>query len=251
MTTPPAGAEAWYVNAQSLVVGADRFGFTLDPVELSVLRQAYGVRSRLFPLRLANTTVGPVRLAALATAVDDALGQRGLSEEGQHIPPVQTAFELLAEHRLAVSVTGAPGDLTVLAVSDGVRAMVITQRSEEELTFTLFPAAELVGAVVGALPQAKAAAGGPVWVGALGEPTGAQRLSAQLAGPKVGGGLLVASGRGRHGMWTDILGWVDTTSGRHVVSAASDRSGNFSARYAPAGPAELSAAVAELLETER
>lgn len=218
------------MNAQALLVGTDRFGFTLDPVELSVLRQAYGVRSRLFPLRLANTTVDPVRLAALTTAVDEALDKRGLSEEGQHITPVRTAFELLADHRLAVSVTGAPGDLTVLAVSDGEQAVAITQRDEEALRFRMFPAAELVSAIVEELPPARAAS--------------------DVSAPRVGGGLLVASGRGRHGMWADTLGWVDTSAGRQLVTTASDRSGDFSATYTPAGPAELTAAVAELLAAE-
>lgn len=204
-------------------------GFTLDPVELSVLRQTFGVRSRLFPLRLGNTAHDPVRFAALATAVDDALAGRGLVADGH---PVCTAFELLAEHRVAVSITGAgdkPGeDLTVLAVSDGVRALSITQLSEHELRFTLFPDEELVDAIVAVLPPARAAT--------------------ELAGPRVGGGLLVASGRGRQGRWADTLGWVDTAGGRHLVRTAADQSGNFSAEYRPAGPAELTAAVAELLE---
>jgi hypothetical protein len=240
------------VNSQSLLVGADRFGFTLDPVELSVLRQAHGVRSRLFPLRLGNTTVDPVRLATLAKAVDQALNRKGLSEDGRLIPPVRTAFELLAEHRVAVSVTGAPGDLAALAVSDGVQALAVTQVTEDELRFALFPSDELIGAVVTVLPQAGAAAGTPVVVGnAFEDRTHTERLTAQLAGPRMGGGLLVASGRGRQGRWTDMLGWVDTSAGRHLVSTANDRSGAFSARYTPAGPAELTAAVTALLETDR
>lgn len=206
-------------------------GFTLDPVELSVLRQTFGVRSRLFPLRLGNTVIDPVRFAALAAAVDGELTGRGLAAD-EH--PLRTALELLAEHRVAVSITGAanrPGeDLTVLAVSDGVRALTITQPADhDELRFTLFPDEELVEAVVAVLPPA--------------------RVAAELAGPRVGGGLLVASGRGRQGLWADTLGWVDTDSGRHLVRTVADHSGSSSAEYRPAGPAELMAAVAELLET--
>jgi hypothetical protein len=232
------------VNAQSLLVG-----FTLDPVELVVLRQAFGVRSRLFPLRLGNTTVDPVRFAALAEVVDEALDRRGLTTDRRPHSRVRTAFELLAEHRVAVSITGAPGDLTALAVSDGNQAMTIAQPTDDELRFDLFPAAELVSQVVGLLPPAQAAAGVPVVVGP--DAYGADRLTAQLAGPRIGGGLLAASGRGRRGLWADMLGWVDTAAGRHLVRTSSDRSGNFSAEYSPAGPRELRAAVIELVEGDR
>lgn len=250
------------MNAQSLLVGADRFGFTLEPLELSVLRQAHGVRSRLFPLRLGTTTGDPVRLAALMDAVDEALDRRGLAERHQPAPGRQTSdvrllpsvvrvFELLAEHRVAVSITGAPDDLTALAVSDGEWAVTITQAIDDELTFALFPAEELVPTVVSLLPAARAASGGPVVVGRDFVGAGADRLAAELSGRRVGGGLLVASGRGRHGMWSDMLGWVDTPRGRHLVRTATDRSGNFAARYQPAGPAELAAAITELLESDR
>lgn len=239
------------MNAQSLVVGAGRFGFTLEPLELSVLRQAHGVRSRLFPLRLGTTTGDPVRLAALMDAVDEALDRRGLSERGRLHPPVLTAIDLLAEHRVAVSVTGAPGDLTALAVSDGERAVSITQPTDDELNVALFPARELVPTVVSLLPAAEAATGGPVFVGRDLAGAGGDRLAAELADQRVGGGLLVASGRGRHEMWSDMLGWVDTPRGRHLVRTASDRSGNVAAEYRPAGRAELTAAVTELLELDR
>jgi hypothetical protein len=239
------------VNAQSLLVGADRFGFTLEPLELSVLRLAHGVRSRLFPLRLGTTTVDPIRLAALADAVEEALDRRGLSERGQLHPPVLTAFDLLAEHKVAVSITGAPDDLTALAVSDGERAISITQPTDDELRFSLFPAEELVATVVSLLPAARPASGTPVVVGRDFVGVGADRLAAELSGRRVGGGLLVASGRGRHGMWSDMLGWVDTPRGRHLVRTAADRSGNFAAQYGPAGRSELTAAVTELLETNR
>lgn len=239
------------MNAQSLVVGAGRFGFTLEPLELSVLRQAHGVRSRLFPLRLGTTTGDPVRLAALMDAVDEALDRRGLSERGRLHPPVLTAFDLLAEHRVAVSVTGAPGDLTALAVSDGERAVSITQPTDDELNVALFPARELVPTVVSLLPVAKAATGGPVLVGRDLAGAGEYRLAAALADRRVGGGLLVASGRGRHEMWSDMLGWVGTPRGRHLVRTAADRSGDVAAEYRPAGPAELTAAVTELLESDR
>jgi hypothetical protein len=232
------------VNAQSLVVGADRFGFTLDPVELSVLRQRFGVRSRLFPLRLGSTTVDPVRFATLTSAVDEALERRGLSEDGWPNPAVAAAFELLAEHRVAVSITGAPGDLTVLAVADDVRAMTITQPGDGELRCAVFPAAELVATVVAALPPARPAA----------PATGADRFAAKPAeaeAPRLGGGLVVASGRGRHGRWSDMLGWVDTARGRHLVRTTTDRSGTSAARYTPAGHTELTAAVTTLLADDR
>ncbi|MFL6126813.1 ESX secretion-associated protein EspG [Actinophytocola sp.] len=232
------------MNAQSLLVGAVRFGFTLAPVDVSVLRQTFGVRSRLFPLRLGSTAVDPVRFAALAKAVDEALERRGLSADGWLNPSVSAGFELLAEHRVAVSITGAPGDLTVLAVSDDERAMTITQQSDEELRCELFPAAELVATVVAALPPAPAAE----------PPAGPDRIAAEPAEqsePRLGGGLMVASGRGRHGRWSDMLGWVDTARGRRLVRTTSDRSGNFAARYTPAGRAELIAAVTTLLTADR
>jgi EspG family len=240
------------VNAQSLLVGADRFGFTVNPVELSVLGRAFGVRSRLFPLRLGETTVDPARYALVARVVDDMLERRGLSESGRLHPPVRTAFELLADHRVTVSISG-PDELTGLAVSDGVQAMTITQGTDGVLSFALFPADELVGAVVGVLPRVRAAAGTPVMVGAHGasDPAGTRRLAEELAGPRVGDGLLIAEGRGQRGRWTNTLGWVDTESGRYLVHTVIDRLGVFSARYQPAGPAELAAAVTELLAVAR
>jgi EspG family len=248
MTTPLGATKLCLV--QSLLV----FGFTLDPIELSVLRQAHGVRSRLFPLRLGNTIADPVKLAALSEAVDDALDRRDLAEDGVLTEPVNTALELLAEHRVAVSITGAgalPGqELTVLAVSDGTQALTVTQRSDDGLLFALFPDGELVTTVASVLPPAEAATGEPVVVGRESF-LGADRLARELAGPRLGGGLLVASGRGKRGMWADMLGWVDTAAGRHLVRTAGDRSGNFAARYDPAGPAELKAAIEELLGPSR
>ncbi|HYQ69958.1 ESX secretion-associated protein EspG [Actinophytocola sp.] len=226
------------MNAQSLLVG-----FTLDPVELAVLRQAFGVRSRLFPLRLGDLSVDPL----MAEAVRDALDSRGLTT-GPH-SPARTAFELLAEHRVAVSVTGSPGELTALAVAGGDQALTIVQPADDELRLTLLPAEELVGQVVGLLPPAQAAAGVPVVVGP--DACGADRLAAQLAGPRTGGGLLAASGRGRRGLWADMIGWVDTAAGRHLVRTSPGRARGFSAEYSPAGPRELRAAVLGLLEGDR
>jgi hypothetical protein len=206
--------------------------FTMKPVEVSVLRQTFGVRSRMFPLRLDRLTADPVRRAVLTAAVDDALEKRGLAAAGEVVPGVRSAFELLAEHRVAVSITGSGVDLTMLAVSDDVRAVLVTQRPDDELRFSLFPAGELVSEVVAVVPPAQAASDGPF-------------------GPQLGGGLLAASGRGRRGLWVDMLGWVDTANGRHVVRTAADRSGNLAARYEPAGRAELSAAITELLGNGR
>jgi hypothetical protein len=248
------------VNVQSLSVG-----FTLDPVELSVLRQAFGVRAGLFPLRLGATTVAPVRLVALARTVGEELDRRGLSVAGRLNPEVLAAFELLAEHRVAVSISGSRADgadITVLALADGARAVTVTQLVGDDLRFVLSPAGELTGALVAALPPVPAAAGGPVVVGgrSADEPRtdafgniipGGGTHPDLLAGPRLGGGVVLASWRGRRGASSESFGWVDTARGRYLVRSATDRSGTVTARYQPAGPRELAQAMTGLLGESR
>lgn len=143
---------------------AERFEFVLEVVEALVVGPAAGGDIRQYPLRIGALPSDPVRFVKLAKQVYTDLEQRRLSVAGELHPGVRTAFELLAEHRVAVSVTGIDGlgaDVAVLAVTDGAQALGITQAPEtDQLLFSLFADEELVDVVTGVLPPAPAATTG-------------------------------------------------------------------------------------------
>ena len=143
---------------------AERFEFVLGVVEALVVGPAAGGDIRQYPLRVGTLPADPVRFVKLAKQVFTDLEQRRLSVGGELHPGVRTAFELLAEHRVAVAVTGIDGlgaDVAVLAVTDGAQALGITQAPDsDELLFSLFADEELVDVVTGVLPPAPAATTG-------------------------------------------------------------------------------------------
>lgn len=145
-----------------------RFDFTLGSVEAVVVGRAVGVDIRVFPLRISNTTVDPVRFARLARQVYFDLEERRLSVRGELIRTVRLAFELLGEHRVAVTASGTDvefGDLALFAATDGAQALLIGQPAgEDTLHFSLLPDEELVRTIAQALPGTEAAPGGPLTV---------------------------------------------------------------------------------------
>lgn len=142
---------------------AERFDFTLDPVEVDVLGQALGVRTRIFPLRFRNTTIDPVRLAALAGKVEAGLAGRRLCVRGQLHSSVQTALGLFGGYRVAVAITGTDGlgrNITVAGMTDGAQALGVTQFDDREnLEFSLFSDDEFVDVLAGVLPPCGSAGG--------------------------------------------------------------------------------------------
>ncbi|QFU91647.1 ESX secretion-associated protein EspG [Amycolatopsis sp. YIM 10] len=144
---------------------AERFDFTLDPVEVDVLGQALGVPARVFPLRFPLTTGDPARLTALADEVEAGLAGRRLSVRGRLNSWVRRAFELFAGHRALVSITGIDGlgaTIAVAGLTDGDQALGITQLPDgDQLVFSLFSDEEFVEVLAGVLPVF-AGAPGPV-----------------------------------------------------------------------------------------
>jgi len=283
-------AEGW------LTVMAERFQFTLESVEASIVGQALDVDVRRFPLRIRNTTLDPVRFAKVATEVYRRLEQARLSVAGQLHPLVRKAFELLAEHRVSVSVTGIDGlgdDITVLAVTDGAQALEIGQAPEEDrLQFALFADEDLVDVLAGVLPSARAATTGEHVVEQRVQPrvsamtarrhaearadeeetdafgnielAGVVRARAAaegrenhasgvleqvLSGPRLGGGHILASGRGRRGehLTAPPLSWLDTEDGRYLVWTEASKGDVLSARYSPAGPVDVAKGIRQVI----
>ncbi|SFJ82517.1 EspG family protein [Amycolatopsis sacchari] len=145
-----------------------RFDFTLGSVEAVVVGRAVGADVRVFPLRISNTTVDPVRFAKLARQVYFDLEDRRLSVRGELNRQVRLAFELLRDHRVVVTASGSDvryGQLAVFAVTDGAQALTIGQDDgDDRLWFSLLPDEELVPAIAGALPEAGPAPTGPLSV---------------------------------------------------------------------------------------
>lgn len=71
-----------------------------------------------------------------------------------------------------------------------------------------------------------------------------------LAGERSGGGFMAATGRGRHGELRSAspVGWVDTSQGRYLVETT-QAEGVTTARYVPAGHAEVAKAVQHLISS--
>ncbi|MEU4247106.1 ESX secretion-associated protein EspG [Amycolatopsis sp. NPDC026612] len=147
---------------------AERFDFTLDPVEADVLGQALGVPARLFPLRFGATPGDRERLAALADDVEAALAGRRLSVRGRLNSRLRTAFSLFAGHRVLVAIAGIDGlgaTIAVVALTDGAQALGITQlAADDRLEFSLFSDEEFVDVLAGVLPSVDGACGPDVSV---------------------------------------------------------------------------------------
>lgn len=269
-----------------------RFDFMLGSVEAVVVGRAVGVDVRVFPLRISNTTVDPVRFARLARQVYFDLEDRRLSVRGELSRQVRLAFELLGEHRVAVTASGTDvqfGDLAVFAATDGAQALTIGQADgEDRLWFSLFPDEELVRTLAEAPPAMDPAPTGPLSLqhredrprsamaarrqaeeefddeeteafGSLQvrrvvrsrgsalahDETDDERLEEIFAEPRLGGGYFTATGRGRHGERRSAppLTWLDTEAGRYLVQTMTDGSGTLTARYVPAGFADVAEAV--------
>ncbi|WP_410658468.1 ESX secretion-associated protein EspG [Amycolatopsis sp. lyj-112] len=143
---------------------AERADFALGTVEASVVGQALGVDVRLFPLRVRNTSIDPERFTAIIRRVYTDLEKRRLSIEGELNPAIRTAFALLANHRITVSVNGVDGlgeDIAVLTVTDGAQALGITQAPGDDLLqFALFADEDLVQVIAGVLPRMRPASTG-------------------------------------------------------------------------------------------
>ncbi|MDT8913349.1 ESX secretion-associated protein EspG [Amycolatopsis sp. PS_44_ISF1] len=70
-------------------------------------------------------------------------------------------------------------------------------------------------------------------------------LQRVLAAPRLGGGHIHTTGRGRLGELrsADPMSWLDTEDGRYLVHTSMGPAGELSARYVPAGRAEVARAV--------
>lgn len=79
--------------------------------------------------------------------------------------------------------------------------------------------------------------------------TDQERLEDILAGPRLGGGYFVATGRTRHNEQrrTSPLTWLDTEQGRYLVEASTDQAGTTTAQYSPAGNDEVADGIAQLV----
>jgi hypothetical protein len=275
---------------------AERFEFSLGSIEASIVGQALDVDVRRFPLRIRNSTVDPVRFAKVATRVYQRLERDRLSIAGELHPLVRTAFALLGEHRVSVTVNGIDGlgdDITVLAVTDGAQALEIGQAPEEDLLqFALFPDEELVEVLTGVLPAVSAATTGehlveqyvqrPVSamtarrraeVEADEEETDAfgnlqlmgvvrarpavagrenpavDAMERVMSGTRLGGGHIFATGWGRRGehLTAPPLSWLDTEDGRYLVWTKTSDAGALTARYTPAGPADVAKSIRQVI----
>jgi hypothetical protein len=147
---------------------AERFDFTLDPVEADVLGQALGVPARIFPFRFRPVPGDPRRLAALADDVEAGLAGRRLSVRGRLNRGLRTAFALFGAHRALVAITGVDGlgeTIAVAGLTDGAQALGITQLAvDDRLEFSLFADEEFVDVLTGVLPPVDGAGGRPVSV---------------------------------------------------------------------------------------
>jgi ribosomal protein L12E/L44/L45/RPP1/RPP2 len=74
---------------------------------------------------------------------------------------------------------------------------------------------------------------------------GVEVLERVLAAPRLGGGHLAVTAWSRHGerLAGDPISWLDTEDGRYLVHTATGDSGDLSAKYVPAGRAEVARAV--------
>ena len=82
-----------------------------------------------------------------------------------------------------------------------------------------------------------------------GEQPGGDVLRQVLAAPRLGGGHILTTGRGRFGelRTADPMSWLDTEDGRYLVHTTTGHSGELSANYVPAGRAGVARAVQQAI----
>ncbi|SEP06035.1 ESX secretion-associated protein EspG [Amycolatopsis saalfeldensis] len=82
-----------------------------------------------------------------------------------------------------------------------------------------------------------------------GEQSGGDVLQQVLAAPRLGGGHILTTGRGRFGELRsgDPMSWLDTEDGRYLVHTTTGQSGELSANYVPAGRAGVARAVRQAI----
>jgi hypothetical protein len=92
-------------------------------------------------------------------------------------------------------------------------------------------------------------AGRPARAAAVVPEPGSAVLERVLAVPRLGGGHLMVTGRGRQGerVTGNPVSWLDTADGRYLVHTTTGPSGELSADYVPAGRAELARAVRDAI----
>jgi hypothetical protein len=81
------------------------------------------------------------------------------------------------------------------------------------------------------------------------QPGGGDVLQQVLAAPRLGGGHILTTGRGRFGELRsgDPMSWLDTEDGRYLIHTTTSRSGELSANYVPAGRSGVARAVQQAI----
>jgi hypothetical protein len=231
--------------------------FALDAVEAVVVGKALDVRLDSFPLRLQNTSIDPCRFAAVMRFVGAALEGRGLAVEGVLAPCVQDAFEMLARHRLSISISGIDGegdDFAAVVLTDSGRSLEIFQLGPaRQVNFMNFTHQKLREILEWLLPQ-NPPADGPAFtvsgvryrsstavaesfgngVRSVGDRTNGalSGLAAALSAPRTGSGRIeiVCNGQAGVKMRSARFGWLCSEGGQYLV-----RMTGGIARYGPAG----------------
>jgi EspG family len=263
------------VVARSMSADIDRLPLrirnsTMDPVRFVKLavrvdeeltRRGLSTAGRLHPpVRIALELFSRHQVSVAVTGQNergDDLAMLALSDGSQAVrvvqPPKQDTlrFTLFSDEEMDYQIaaflprmSAAPkGTLTVehrpkVAMS----AMAARRRAERELEEEETDAFGNLD-VIGTLDDEPA--GPPARV------DDAEKLGEILAGKRLGGGFMAATGRRRNGEHRSAppLGWIDTEKGRYLVRTTIEPDGRTVAAYQPAGAAELQEAVQQVISS--
>jgi hypothetical protein len=243
---------------------------TVDPVRfVKVAKQVYealelrrlSIAGELHPaVRTAFELLGKPRVSVSVTGIDGLGGDIAVltATDGAQALGITQAhgddllqFALFADEDLVDVLAGvlpamnaATTGRHTVAHRERRAVSAMAARRQEEAEFDeeetdAFGNIELRGVVQARTPSRQSSRG----------TESAEVLERVLAGKRLGGGYIIATGYGRRGehLTATPLSWLDTEAGRYLVRTETDESGTVTAHYEPAGRVDVARAVRQAI----
>ncbi|WP_020666314.1 ESX secretion-associated protein EspG [Amycolatopsis nigrescens] len=238
-----------------------RFEATLSTLEVLIVGMAQDIQVRRFPLTFPALGPDPVEVARAARHAYEQLAERRLARLDELVPDLRRCFDLFTDHVVSIGIAGKDGkgqDFSILGLTDHRHRLCITQISES-LNFLLEDEDDLPAMLVPLFDYGRRAPDGPVLRIPLrtppeDEPTtedepirsmvrspdrgfshAIQRQADQdalaelFSRPRSGGGFVKIDGPNRYGarVHTPAFSWLDTDTGRYLVTTEADGTGVY------------------------
>jgi hypothetical protein len=194
-----------------------------------------GIDDRGGDIAVLAATDGAQALAITQQAGDDSLWFNLFSDDKL----VDTLAAVLPPARPASTGVHTVEQRAQRSVS-AMTARRLAEAEEDEVETDAFGNIQLMGVV---RPRAS--------VAARESGAGVDVLERVMAGKRLGGGHIIATGTGRHGehLTATPLSWLDTEDGRYLVRSTTGAQGTMAAEYVPAGVTDVAKAIRQVISS--